>query len=152
MVDFLSLTAHLDPAPAVTGESLLLGINPRILRSNRLRIEFVLGSFFNALPVFSITYWLRSYISCIFLGLLQASSRGPFPCPSAFRGAIPPPGRMLHGKAHYLNLIRAFGTEIRVRFEFVLSSFPNPILCFQQHTGFVRTIFMLSRAVLPSRT
>jgi hypothetical protein len=112
-------------------EEPLLVFKPRILRSNRLRFEFVLGSFFNALPVFSMIYWLRSYISCIFLGLLQASDRGPLPCPSAFQGATPPPGRMLHGKAHYLSLIRAFGTQIRVRFEFVLSSFPNVILCFQ---------------------
>jgi hypothetical protein len=131
VVDILSGIGLLSPAPAVHPESLLLGINRRILRSNKLRFEFVLGSFFNTLPVFSITYWLRSYISCVFPGLLQASGLGPFPCPSAFRGAIPPPARILHVRAHYLNIIRAFGTQIRVRFEFVLSSFPNFIMCFQ---------------------
>ena len=105
-------------------EEPLLVFKPRILRSNKVRFEFVLGSFFNTLPVFSITYWLRSYIFCIFLGLPQASGHGPFLCPSAFRGAIPPPGRMLHGKAHYLSLIRAFGAQIRVRFEFVSQFHP----------------------------
>jgi hypothetical protein len=66
-----------------------LVFKPCILRTSKLRFEFVFGSFFNALPVFSITYWLRSYISCIFPGLLQASARGSLPCPSAFRGASP---------------------------------------------------------------
>jgi len=135
-------------ADACATKDPLLGPNPRILRSNKLRFEFVLGSFFNALPVFSITYWLRSYIFRILLGLLQASGRGPFLCPSAFRGAIPPPGRRLHGKAHYLNLIRAFGTQIRVRFEFV--SRCHPVFSI---TYWLRSYFLvLSRDVLPFRT
>jgi hypothetical protein len=42
VVDFLSLTAHLDPAPAVHPETLLLAIGRRILRSNLLHFRFVL--------------------------------------------------------------------------------------------------------------
>ena len=117
-------------------------------RQNEWLFAAVLGSFSKCHRLFSITYWLRSYYFCIVLARLGTFETGSLLCPSLFRGATLPLGRV-PGKAHYLGSTCAFDTQSWVRFGFVLKTLPVFSI-----TYWLRSYYFvfLSESCLPDRS